>query len=244
MLHRFNDNSVLKKINVKELITIPVWRGNRYIDTEHAEQIKKSIGSNIENLDTTIFRLIKYKDGDKLQIFLIDGQHRQYVLRKYFEETVCPYSFEVLVVEKDVYEESDAIEYFNTLNNVKPQFENDLKLLANKYIQALEKTYNKNKNNSMIKPEGKSTRRPFLSSDNLRSKLEENGNLLKQSKEMIERFICRVEEWNTKRLKEFELEIALDACTEKKKSLYEACISKKFSLAFDDKLTWIYECLK
>jgi hypothetical protein len=243
MLHRFNDNSTLKKINVKELITIPVWRGNRYIDLEHANEIRKAIGNNIESLDTAIFRLIKYKDGNTQQIFLIDGQHRQYVLRKYFEESLCPPSFDVLVIEKDVDGESDAIEYFNTLNNVKPQFENDPKILANKYIHALEKKYNKTKTNSLIRPEGKTTRRPFLSSDDLRSKLEENYKMLKQSNDAVERFIQRVDLWNSRRLKEIELEMALDGGAAKK-SLYEACISKKFVLALDNSLKWVYECLE
>lgn len=238
-LHTFSDNSVLKRINVKELIMIPVWRGNRHIDTGHANLIKADIGDNITSLDSTIFRVIKYKEGMTLQTFLIDGQHRQYVLRKYFEETLCVPTFEVLVIEKVVEEESDAIEYFNTLNNVKPQFENDPKLLANKYIYALEKLYNKTKATSMIRPEGKTTRRPFLSSDRLREVLEENVRNLKQSKEFIERFVRRVEAWNTRKLKEIEEE----GPTDKNKAMIEACLTKKFALAMDPSLPWVSLCL-
>ena len=242
MLHTFLDGSVLRKIGVRELIHIPVWKGNRHIDLQHATQIQKEVGDNITVLDSTIFRVVQYNDDGVQQTYLIDGQHRQYVLRKYFEENMFMPTFDVLVVEKKVEEESDAIEYFNTLNNVKPQFENDTKLLANKYINALLKVYNKTKGTSMIRPEGKATRRPFLSSDALRAGLEEHGKLLKQSKECIQCFLERVEAWNKKKLAECEIQSLY--MNQKNKQLVEACLEKKFVLALDPKLPWIYECLQ
>lgn len=108
LLHTFSDNSVLKKINVRELVTIPVWRGNRYIDLEHARQIEEDIGPNATRLDSTIFRVIKYKEGTTQQTFLIDGQHRQHVLKVHHNQPHPP-SFDVLVIEKEVEGESDAI---------------------------------------------------------------------------------------------------------------------------------------
>uniref|UniRef100_A0A6C0D6I4 ParB/Sulfiredoxin domain-containing protein n=1 Tax=viral metagenome TaxID=1070528 RepID=A0A6C0D6I4_9ZZZZ len=234
MLHTFLDKSVLQKIKAKELIGIPVWRGNRFIDLDHADKIKSAIGNKPETLDSTIFRVVKYKDGDIQQKYLVDGQHRQYVIKKYYEEQyILPINFDVLVHEKTVESEADAIEYFNAINNTKPQQDNDPKILANKYILALEKHFVK-----LIRPEGKNTKRPFLSNDLLRKVLEENATMLKQSNEFVKRFIERVDTWNKKKIPEYELSLF-----EKKDSILQSCIDKKFVLAFDARLPWIKECL-
>jgi len=256
ILHTFSDNSVLKKINVRELVTIPVWRGNRYIDLEHARQIEEDIGPNATRLDSTIFRVIKYKEGTTQQTFLIDGQHRQHVLKLHHNQPQPP-SFDVLVIEKEVEEESDAIEYFNTLNNVKPQFETDPKLLANKYIHALEAAFNITKpRNLLIRPEGVTTRRPYLSSDRLRSALEENVRYLKQSKESLATFVARVKEWNEEQLRNLTTAPTAPTTTEPSqastthpaiyitKATLEATLAKKFALALDPSLPWVGLCLR
>ena len=236
MLHTFSDGSVLKKIKAKELVGIPVWKGNRFIDLSHANKIKEAIGDKIENLDSSIFRIVKYKDGDVTQKFLADGQHRQYVIKSYYEENVLfALNFDTLVIEKTVECEADAIEYFNTLNNAKPQQDNDPKLLANKYILALEKFYKK-----LIRPEGVGTKRPFLSSDSLRKVLEENGSMLKQSNEHVKTFISKVDKWNKKMITEYEV---CSAFNPKDRTVLENCIKKDFVLAFDVKLPWVKECL-
>lgn len=239
MFHVFHDGSVLRKISVIELLGIPVWRGNRHIDLEHVKNIEKEIGENIESLDSTVFRIVMYKDDDIQQRFLIDGQHRQQVIKNIYQ--VQKKDFDVLIVEKDVEDESQAIDYFNQLNNVKPQFEYDSKLIVNKYIAALEKKFNMNKKNLLIRPEGKTTKRPFLSSSLLRTVLETHAKQLKSSTEFIEEFMKRVEAWNTKKITEFELQSLY--ASSKDKSLLEATIEKKFALAYDPKLLWIAECL-
>ena len=234
MIHTFSDRSVLVKMKAKELIGIPVWKGNRFIDLEHAERISSAI-ENVNNLDSTIFRVVKYIDGTVEQKYLVDGQHRQHVIKKYYEEHyILPINFDVLVHEKTVDSEADAIEYFNAINNVKPQQDNDPKMLANKYIVALEKKFPK-----LIRPEGKGTKRPFLSNDLLRKGLEENASMLKQSNEFIKRFIERVDAWNKKRIQEYELGLI----ETKEQSVLKSCTDKKFILAFDARLLWIKECL-
>lgn len=241
MFHVFHDGSVLRKISVRELLGIPVWRGNRHIDMDHVKNIQKDIGDNIICLDSTIFRVVTYKDGDVQQRYLIDGQHRQCVIKSVFESCNFMQDFEVIIVEKDVEDESEAIDYFNNLNNVKPQFENDSTLIINKYIEALSKRFNINKKNHLIRPKGKTTKRPFLSSDALRTALEAQGRLLKSSKSCIEEFVNKVEAWNSKRIQELELECLMGNSKDKK--LAETTIEKKFALAFDHKLPWIEKCL-
>ena len=241
MLHTFSDNSLLKIIKVRELIGIPVWRGNRHIDYQHAKQIKHDIGNNISCLDSSIFRIVKYKENNIEQRYLIDGQHRQYVIKTYFEENLFIPEFDVIVIEKEVDSESDAIEYFNTLNNVKPQFENDPKLLANKYIIALETKFNTNRKNLLIRPEGKATKRPYMSSDALRSEIEKYVHMLKQSAHYINKFIACVENWNKSKIAEYELNIIYAPA--KEQNIIENCLEKKFMLSLDPKLPWIKECL-
>ena len=237
MIHTFLDKSVLLPVKAKELVGIPVWRGNRFLDIAHAEKIKESIGHKIELLDKAIYSVVTYKEGEKTQRYLVDGQHRQYVLRKYFEENVIlPYNFTLLIIEKAVEDEAEAIEYFNIINNTKPQYEDDRKLLANKYMLALIKKFPK-----LIRPEGKTTKRPFLSSDLLRKVLEENAPLLKQSNDIITNFVENVNVWNNKKITTYEIGSVI--IQNKEKSVLESCLDKRFVLAFDAKLPWIKDCL-
>jgi hypothetical protein len=237
MLCSFSDGSVLRKIKAKELVGVPVWKGNRFIDLAHAELIKSAIGGVINALDSTIFRLVKYKDSvsGQEQTYLVDGQHRQHVIKKYYEEHyILPINFDVMVHEKTVDSESEAIEYFNAINNVKPQQDNDPKMLANKYILALEKKFVK-----LIRPEGKATKRPFLSNDLLRVALEGNAGLLRQGDAFVRRFIERVDAWNTKRIRDYELGLI----ERREETVLDTCLKKKFILAFDARLPWVKECL-
>ena len=235
MIHTFSDKSILHKIKAKELVGIQVWKGNRFIDNDHVNKIKSAIGDRIESLDSTIFRVVKYKDGDVEQKYLVDGQHRQEVIKKYYEENyILPINFDVLLHEKIVDSEAEAIEYFNAINNTKPQQDNDPKILTNKYILALEKHFVK-----LIRPEGKGTKRPFLSNDLLRTELQKNASMLKQSNEFVKRFIQRVDAWNKKRINDYDLGLI----ETKELSVLKSCIEKKFILAFDSKLPWIKDCL-
>jgi hypothetical protein len=241
MYHVFHDGSVLKKISVRELIGIPVWRGNRHIDMEHVKNIQNQIGDNIICFDSAVFRVVTYNDNDIQQRYIIDGQHRQKVIQSVFETLNFKEDFDVIVIEKAVEDETEAIDYFNQLNNVKPQFEHDSKLIVNKYIVALSKKFNTSKKNMLIRPEGKTTKRPFLSDSLLRSALEANSRNLKGSKECIDAFVEKVNIWNTKKIEELELQSLYT--NQKDKALLEATLEKKFALAFDIKLPWIKECI-
>lgn len=106
MLHKYSDGSILKVISSRDLVAIPIWKGQRIMDKEHATQIKKSVANNISSLDSG-FSIIKYKeettDGRIIESsYLIDGQHRASVIRDYYETTVCEPDFPVTVTEKTV----------------------------------------------------------------------------------------------------------------------------------------------
>ena len=97
------------------------------------------------------------------------------------------------------------------------------------------------KKGKLIRPEGKATKRPFLSNDLLRGVLEENAVLLRQGAEFVTRFIKKVDEWNKKKLEEYENFSGFIQA--KERGVLESCIDKKFILAFDVRLPWIKECL-
>jgi hypothetical protein len=236
-LFTFSDGSTLRKIKAKELVNIPVWKGNRFIDLAHANEICLAIGPKIESLDSAIFHVVIYKDGTIEQRYLVDGQHRQHVLKKFYEENVLfAQNFDLLVHEKRVDSEADAIEYFNILNNAKPQKDTDPKLLANKYILALVKQFR-----GHIKPEGTGANRPNLSSDKVRAVLEKHAALLKQNPTAVAAFVTRVIEWNKKKMAEYELGSAFST---KDQNLIKRALEKKFVLAYDPTFPWIQQCLE
>ena len=233
-------------MSAKELVNIPVWKGNRIMDPDHAKKIKDEIGNNVEHLNSTVFRVVQYSEMNALnqyflQKYLIDGQHRAQVIRTHFQENMCEPDFQVLVIEKKVDSESDAIDFFNTLNNVKPQhWSHDPKLLANKYIDALCKQFNTDKRNQLIR-QG-TTKRPFLSADLLRETLEKSSERLRQDKDHIQLFVTKVIKWNEKAIVEIRLKLLQDS-EKKNASLIEGVDKRNFALAYNIKLPWINECL-
>lgn len=244
MLFEFNDKSKMTVMSTCDMLQIPNWKGNRILDIKHCEEIKYAIGDTVKLLDHSPFRVVVYKEMDMSnnpveQKYLIDGQHRANVIKAF---TDCnPFEhFNVLVIEKHVESEADAIDYFNTLNNVKPQrWKHDISLLTNKYILALEKEFNKDKKNPFIR--NGVTKRPYLSCDKLREVLKENGDKLKQHQLAIDVFVLKVKNYNKKELSLFE---AAQAYTSDKNAGYmDTCIKKKFALAFDQALPWVKECL-
>jgi len=203
MLHKYSDGSILRVISSRELVAIPIWKGQRILDKEHAMQIKKSIGDNISSLDSG-FSIIKYNeettDGRIIESsYLIDGQHRASVIRDYYDSTVCEPDFPVTVIEKTVKTESDAIGYFNKINNVKAQqWKIDPNLLINNYIAALETAF-VSKKCPLIR--NGSTTRPYISTDSLRQAFSNNIHLLKNNPLDIQVFIERVKRFNLSNLR-------------------------------------------
>ena len=238
MLHKYNDGSTLIIMSAKELITIPVWKGNRILDNEHATNIKMAIGDNIRLLDSN-YSIVRYEEttasGDILtQSYLIDGQHRASVIREYYRDTVCEPDFTLTVREKIVETESDAVEYFNALNNVKRQFwKTDPNLIVNKYIQAMEKKYNTNTKTPLIRPKA---HRPYLSSDKLRDVLLKCSGFLKNSNDDIAKLVKLSAKENVSILNNLEMRLL---SFDKNKTTIEKALQVKFGLAYDTDLNWI-----
>ena len=238
-MYTFHDGSILRVLSAKELIQIPIWKGNRTLDKAHAERIRDAVGDTVHSLDSG-YRIIHYDEPDTSgrivrQSYLIDGQHRAHVLREHFLNSMCEPDFLVVVTEKAVESESDAIEYFNAINNVKPQrWRTDPAILANQYIAALEQTFNTSK----LKLIRQTTVRPYLSVEKLREVIKKNIDILAQEPTAIRTFCQRAMNRNKELLEQVDM---LILGKPKEAKYYERAAESGFMLAVDPKLPWIAE---
>ena len=243
-LHTFHDRSSLYATGAKELVAIPVWKGNRILDTAHADSIRRAV-SDVRQLDSG-YRVVQYEELDAggntiHQSYLIDGQHRAHVLRQWFEEHLCEPDFPVLVTVKQVANESEAIAFFNALNHCKPQmWRIEPNILINKYIDGLVKRWGSDKKHRFLRPGV--TRRPYLSVDVLRQALRQHIEELKQTDDAVDAFVAAVDRWNQSELVAAQLRLATDG-EQKDAGTLERCVELGFLLAYDGKFRWISECL-
>jgi hypothetical protein len=227
-------------MTARELVALPVWKGNRILDTEHVFAIKKK-ATDVRHLDSG-YRIINCMEPNLSgvlvkQAYLIDGQHRAAVLREHFLTTLCEPDFVVVVTEKDVASESEAIEYFNVINTAKPQqWRTDPAILVNQYIAELERRFN-DKKVKMIRQGA--TCRPYLSVDRLREALRAAITDLPQEEAAIREFGARAVVKN-QMLVDAAPMMTLGSTSSSK--LYERAAATGFALAID--LRWIKECVE
>jgi len=234
MIHTFYDGSSLRLIKASALIATPVWKGNRILDTTHVAAIQVAVGANLRSLDSG-YCIIKYPELDAsnntvLASYVIDGQHRRAVLKAAFE---TPFAFEadfdVVVKEKHVTSESEAITYFNQINNSKPQqWKHDKKLLANNYIIALEGEFNVKKRHPVIRMG--ETRRPYISAEKVREQLVLCE--LKSDTASVMAFLTRAKAWNRKQCEEVQVRLAIEP-EMKDASMWNKALELEFMLGMD-----------
>jgi len=241
MLHTFHDGSVLLTMSARDLVKVPVWNGNRTLDKAHAGRIRDAVGLNVNHLDSG-YRIVHYLEPDTSghmvrQSYLIDGQHRADVLREHFLSSLCEPDFPVVVVEKDVSSETEAIEFFNAINNVKPQqWRTDPAILVNKYIAEFERRFN-TKSGKMIR---QATVRPYLSVEKLRDALKAVTDQLGQEKASVEAFVQRAFDKNKEMLGKASVLVLANT---KDSKYYEKAAGVGFMLAVDPKMPWVRELL-
>ena len=241
LLHTYSDGSKLYKMSALALTRIPIWKGNRIIDLNHVNNIKKSIESKATLLDSG-YKIIQYDELDEKEksikkTYLIDGQHRITVVSDYFDNKQDAKDFPVTVTEIKLESELEAIEYFNKINNVKPiKFEEDPNLIVNKYIQQLNIAY---LSKQKLLRTG-ITKRPYLSIDKFREVLIKKVDKLKQIS--VDNFVHECKLINSKLIQELEIR----ALNEKDKEIkiINRILEFKFALAWDEKFKWLDQILK
>lgn len=237
VLFTYKNGSKLIKTTMRFILDIDNWNGNRILDKTHVESIKNSLklnGKSVHYLDNG-YHIVFFDEKDAgdncVSVYkLVDGQHRREVVREMIELFE---DFPVTAIIKNLENESEAIQYFNTINHSKSiQIELDPKMIINPFIAALVEKYPK-----MIK--SINTKSPYLSVDILRQGLEKYITQLKNINPNL--FCEKVDEWNKKEVKKLELEMINIPLKKKgnQKTAKELAYEYSFALNINTKLPWI-----
>ena len=238
-LYTLHDGSVVQVMGARELCAIPVWKGNRILNTDHVLRIKTSIGDDVRKLDST-YRIVEYSEEDaggnitKVRA-IIDGQHRAQVLKNHFMTSLCEPDFPVLTIVTQVESELEIIKAFNTINCVNPITWSDPNLLANLYIAELMRLFNQKQKFLRDSP----TKRPYVHIEKLREVFLEkpNAQRLKETREEAAAFANRVYNWNLAKVREADVTVLNYRKSEGDillKSAKAGCM-----LGFNTKLPWV-----
>lgn len=224
-LYTYRDGSQLYRVKVSKLIDIPIWNGNRILDNARVEDLKKTI-TNVQDFEDRYYA-IQYIEDDKEIYRIIDGQHRIALIKSTLHD-----DFDVLIIVKKVENESDVIEYFNKINNVKSQkWQEDKNLIINSYVSALEKVYP-----GLIKAHN-TCQRPYISSEKLREFIQLYQ--IVSSNLSPERFIELVKIQNKIELDKLR-GFLVKYPRHREISIIQKCIDKNFALSYDkDLLCWM-----
>lgn len=227
-IHTFNDGSILRRISARDLVKIPIWKGNRILNQEHKQSILSSLKGGAKSLDLKPFHVVTYpveEEEHEVQSFIVDGQHRLSIIKEADNQ-----DFDVLVIEKRCESESDVIDYFKLLNHTRAiEWKEDPILVANRYISALEKAFNVGKEKRLRQ---KSTHRPYLYIDNFRDELVKRK--IGHTGKTPEEFVTFAKQKNEEGL--FVLKTK-----EKREAMEERALALEFSLAMDTKYKWLAE---
>ena len=225
-IHKFSDNSILRKMHARDLVKIPVWKGNRILNEEHKKDISGNLKGGLQSLDLKPYPLITYPEEDDLMSYIVDGQHRASILKDAVKNDTEQLNFDVIVVEKNCESESQVIEYFRLLNTTKSiEWKEDPNLQVNAFIAAFEKEFNKGK----VKLIRKNANRPYMNIDKLRDAIVKCNlcSLGKSAEQFVIHAILKNKEY-TERYK----------LMSQKEKLHDRAIAIGFSLAIDEKFSW------
>jgi hypothetical protein len=166
-IYTFSDKSILYKMSAKGFVQrFPVWEANRILDEAHVADLESSIASARELQGP--FSVISYTDEEtKVQNRVIDGQHRQESLRRYFDKHPDAEDFEVLVRRYPDANHDAAIKIFQQINHAKPMvYKGSSTERLHEFVAALKRNFVSERTGgtliSLIRP---STNRPFLSTE-------------------------------------------------------------------------------
>ena len=197
-----SNGSTWLTMKASRLATIPTWKGQRIIDDTHMTRISQSITS-IQDLDINPYRIVIIDEEGEECRYIVDGQHRVSLLRKFFQNPNAS-DFDVVVIVKSCETEADIIEYFEIVNRMKPMhYREDPVLAANKFIVPFMKEFNTDPKKPVVRA-GK-VNRPYLSSDRLREVLIEK-HVVEWRLTPVE-FVARCREINDDNLENLDLSV-------------------------------------
>jgi hypothetical protein len=118
LCHNFRDGSELIAISARWLIQIPPWEGQRTLQADHVQTLKKSIHNPQDLEGPYVVAVLQDEAGPRWGI--VDGQHRAEVLREWFRTQPQSKDFLVVVRLKECASDLEVIELFRTINTQKP----------------------------------------------------------------------------------------------------------------------------
>lgn len=245
ILHTYHDGSRLRIMTAKELIKIPIWKGNRSRDFDHIAYLKKLVGDEIRKLDKE-YKIIKYNEPDATgrlveQAYIVDGQHRMSVLDDYFKTNMFEPDFVVTYEEINVANEAEAIACFNRINTVKPiLYKEEPVLVVNRYIEEIVRAFPGTRGAPLLRD--KPTNRPYLTTQRLRDLLVAKVERLTTCPPDV--FARHVVNTNARLLRELEIAIAQAHVATKMLKCAERTVELGFALAYDIRMRWIDEILE
>ena len=170
-LFTYSDESQLFCGSAKQLITFNVWEGNRVLDEAHVEDLTRTIKAPQDIQGP--FSIIEYPDDSgRLQWNVIDGQHRQAVLKHHFTNPDAT-DFPVLARIYKIADHAAAIRIFQQINHAKPmEYKGSPTERLHEFVEAARKHFISDRGKGdprLIRP---STTRPFLSISDLEAAIK------------------------------------------------------------------------
>lgn len=170
-LYPYVDGGVLCVVSSHELIQVPIWSGNRTINLDHVDSIRKQMDTSVRYLDknyTVVVKTTKPEGAEEVLVerFVIDGQHRLHIMRSQLtsDATIAP--FDVTCTMYYVTSEEEIETLFKRINFAKPiDYTSDPNLHITSIIKKLKENFNTNPKYPLIRD---GTRAPYLDEKRLR----------------------------------------------------------------------------
>jgi hypothetical protein len=115
----FTDGSQLHSTTARKLIQVVVWEENRHLDEQHVASLQEAADPRALQGPYSIVTY-RVEDAPADSNYLIDGQHRQAVLQRYFAANPTAEDFPVLCRRYFPVDHAAAVEIFKTINTAKP----------------------------------------------------------------------------------------------------------------------------
>lgn len=234
VLFTYTDGSRLYKIPAKSFVArFPVWEANRIMDEAHVASLEASIKTPTELQGP--FSVISYTDEEnKIQNRVIDGQHRQEVLRRYFEKNPATEDFEVLVRRYPDTKHEAAIKIFQTINHAKPMvYKGSSTERLHEFVAALKRNFISERKTGLVALIRPSTNRPFLSTEHLEEAIKVYG-LHERMDLTAEQVVAHAESMNA-----FYAEDLNRITARFTKATLERATEHGFFLGLDPKCAWL-----
>jgi hypothetical protein len=175
-LFTFTDGSSLYAMPAKNVIRIPVWEANRTLDETHLQELDRSI-TNVQDIQGPFSVVVYPEEGTGTQVYrIIDGQHRQEILRRRLTGTED--DFQVLCRRYEIATHDDAVGIFQRINHCKPmQYKGSTTERLHAIVAALRRRFVAERKSghtltALIRP---GCNRPFLNTEHLEDAVKRYG---------------------------------------------------------------------